>query len=75
MSSLKLGGETTTLTKNTREFASLKATIPMFIVKQWGLQAGDKLEWSFDVCKDNEMVVVVRKAKKQKNTTRPYARP
>jgi hypothetical protein len=68
MSSLQMGGEVTTLTKNTKKFASLKATIPMFIVKQWDLQAGDKLDWSLEICQSNsEMVVVVRKAKKDRN--------
>ena len=57
------GGETTTLTKNTKQFNSLKATVPMFIVRQWGLKPGDKLEWSFEILRpQNEMAVVVRKA-------------
>jgi hypothetical protein len=60
------GGETTTLTKNTKQFNSLKATVPMFIVKQWGLKPGDKLEWSFEILRpQNEMAVVVRKAGQQ----------
>lgn len=75
MSSLQMGGEITTLTKNTKNFASLKATVPMFIVKQWDLQAGDKLDWSLEVCQSNkEIVVVVRKAKKDKNV-RARSRP
>jgi hypothetical protein len=41
--------------------ASLRTTIPMFIVKQWGLHAGDKLDWSLEARKD-EIVILVKKA-------------
>jgi hypothetical protein len=54
-------GETTTLALNAPNKASLRTTIPMFIVKQWGLKSGDQLDWSFSLLND-EMVVVVRKA-------------
>jgi hypothetical protein len=53
--------ETTTLALNALNKASLRTTIPMFIVKQWGLKSGDKLDWSFSLL-DNEMIVVVIKA-------------
>jgi hypothetical protein len=53
-------GETTTLALNAPNKASLRTTIPMFIVKQWGLKSGDKLDWSLEARK-NEMVIVVRK--------------
>ncbi|MGC2574331.1 MAG: hypothetical protein WA364_22680 [Candidatus Nitrosopolaris sp.] len=53
-------GETTTLALNAPNKASLRTTIPMFIVKQWGLKSGDQLDWSFSLL-NNEMVVVVRK--------------
>jgi hypothetical protein len=33
----------------------------MFMVKQWGLQAGDKLDWSLEAKKD-ELVILVKKA-------------
>jgi len=33
----------------------------MNIIRQWGLEAGDKLEWSWEA-RDNEMIVIVRKA-------------
>ena len=59
-------GETTTLALNAPNKASLRTTIPMFIVKQWGLKSGDQLDWSFSLLND-EMVVVVRKAR-QVNT-------
>jgi bifunctional DNA-binding transcriptional regulator/antitoxin component of YhaV-PrlF toxin-antitoxin module len=40
--------------------ASLRTTIPMFIVKQWGLKSGDKLDWSLE-SKKNEIVIIVKK--------------
>jgi hypothetical protein len=36
----------------------------MSIVKQWGLTAGDELDWSWEVIK-GDMVVRVRKAGKR----------
>ena len=53
-------GEISTLTKNTKQFASLKTTIPISIVKQWKLKPGDQLDWSWEIVK-NEMKVVVSK--------------
>jgi hypothetical protein len=38
--------EVTTLILNAPNKTSLRTTIPMFIVKQWGLKADDKLDWS-----------------------------
>jgi hypothetical protein len=40
--------------------ALLRTTIPMFIVKQWGLKVSDKLDWSLKARK-NEITIVVRK--------------
>ena len=54
-------GEVTTLALNSPKRASLRTTIPMFIVKQWGLHAGDKLDWSLEARKD-EIVILVKKA-------------
>ncbi len=54
-------GETTTLALNAPNKASLRTTIPMFIVKQWGLEVGKQLDWSYEI-HNGEMVVVVRKA-------------
>jgi hypothetical protein len=54
-------GEITTLALNSPNKASLRTTIPMFIVKQWGLHAGDKLDWSLEARRD-EIVIVVKKA-------------
>ncbi len=53
-------GEITTLALNSSKKASLRTTIPMFIVKQWRLKAGDRLDWSLEARK-NEVVITVRK--------------
>ena len=62
-------GELTTLALNAPKKASLRTTIPMFIVKQWGLKVGDKLDWSLEARK-NEMVIVVRKIENNSNITK-----
>jgi hypothetical protein len=59
-------GGITTLALNAPKKASLRTTIPMFIVRQWGLRVGDKLDWSLEARK-NEMVIVVRKAENNNN--------
>ena len=53
-------GEITTLALNSPNKASLRTTIPMFIVKQWGLHAGDKLDWSLEA-RENEIVILVKR--------------
>jgi hypothetical protein len=58
-------GELTTLAVNAPNKASLRTTIPMFIVKQWGLKAGGKLDWSLEARK-NEVIIVVRKVESSK---------
>jgi hypothetical protein len=37
---------------------SLRTTLPMFIVRQWNLQAGDQLDWSVDTVKGDTVIVV-----------------
>ncbi len=59
-------GEITTLALNAPKKASLRTTIPMFIVKQWELKVGDKLDWSLEARK-SEMVIVVKKIDNTKN--------
>jgi bifunctional DNA-binding transcriptional regulator/antitoxin component of YhaV-PrlF toxin-antitoxin module len=54
-------GELTTIAKASTNFASLRTVIPMFIVKQWQLKEGDKLDWQIEA-RNNEVVLVVRKA-------------
>lgn len=52
-------GETTTLTLAASKKASLRTTVPMSVVKHFGLKQGDKLEWTFDI-KNEDIVVVVK---------------
>lgn len=61
-------GEITSLTKNTKEFASLKTTVPMSFVRQWGLTEKNKLYWEWKVV-NGEMIAVV--AKHEPNTFTP----
>lgn len=56
-------GETSSLTKNTAARASLRTTVPMFIVKHLNVKSGDLLDWSIEAVKDNT-IVVVKKVKK-----------
>jgi hypothetical protein len=58
-------GEQTTLSKNTKQFESLRTTVPMFIVKQWKLKVGDKIDWSYEVV-NGQLAVVVRKVSTKK---------
>ena len=52
-------GELTTLSIATSGKESLRTTVPMSIVKQFKLKAGDKLDWNFEV-KESELVLVVK---------------
>jgi hypothetical protein len=61
-------GERTALSLNTKNKASLKTTVPMFIVKQWNLKAGEEVEWALEVCKDGELVATVRKSMSTKKS-------
>jgi hypothetical protein len=64
-------GEISSLTKNTKEFASLKTTVPMSFVRQWALTDKDKLYWEWKVV-DGEMIAVV--TKHEPNTFTPDLR-
>jgi hypothetical protein len=55
-------GETTLLSLAATRKTSLRTTVPMSIVKQFGLAVGDKLDWTFDIM-GNELVIVVRPVK------------
>ncbi len=55
-------GEITTVVAATSKSASLRTTIPMSVVKQFDLNVGDKLDWSFEA-KGGELTVVVRAVK------------
>lgn len=54
-------GEKTALTLNSREKASLRTTVPMFIVKQWRLHKGHSLDWSLEL-HDGELVAIVKRS-------------
>jgi len=51
-------GELTVLTKATPKSDSLRTTVPMSIVRQFGLKDGDRLKWELQV-KDNKLVIMV----------------
>ena len=55
-------GVTTSLHIVSTSKASLKTTVPVFIVKQFNLKKGDNLEWCIDM-HNNEMVIIVKKIK------------
>ena len=55
-------GETTTLTPATTKSTSMRATVPISIIKQFNLQAGDKLSWKLKI-ENGELVIIVRPVK------------
>ena len=54
-------GEKSSVTINTPGKASLKTTIPISMVRQFGINQGDQLDWSVAKFGENELVMVVRK--------------
>ena len=52
-------GEMSTLTIATSGKESLRTTVPMSIIKQFKLKAGDKLDWNFEV-KEGELALIVK---------------
>jgi len=53
-------GEITKLSLNSSKRLSLRTTVPMSLVKQWDLKAGDTLDWVIKIC-DGELVAVIKK--------------
>jgi hypothetical protein len=53
-------GEITSVTINAPGKSSLKTTIPISMVRQFGLKQGDQLEWSI-IALRGELVMVVKK--------------
>lgn len=53
-------GEITSVTINAPGKPSLKTTIPISMVRQFGIKQGDQLEWSITALK-GELVMLVRK--------------
>ena len=58
-------GEVTTLSLATSGKESLRTTVPMNILKQFKLEAGDKLDWTYEA-RNNELIIVVRPVKNEK---------
>lgn len=56
-------GEITKLSVATSGKESLRTTVPMSILKHFKLEAGDKLDWNFDV-KEGKMIIIVTPIKK-----------
>ncbi|GAB6102289.1 hypothetical protein JCM16138_15120 [Thermococcus atlanticus] len=57
-------GERTTLTKATPRSNSLRTTVPIFIVKQFGLNEGDMLDWELGVF-NGELLIIVKPVKRE----------
>lgn len=55
-------GEITVLTKATSKSRSLRSTVPIGIIKQFNLSAGDKLNWEIRV-ESGELIIVVKPLK------------
>lgn len=55
-------GITTSLTPAKTKSVSLRTTVPMHIVKQFGLTANDKLSWILKV-EEGELVIIVKPIK------------
>jgi hypothetical protein len=61
----KMMGEITKLSYTTsKSRVSLKTTVPVFIVKQFGLKAGDHLDWSIGTDADGNLIIQVKPIKK-----------
>ena len=52
-------GETTVLSGATTNSKSLRATVPIGIVRQFGLKEGDRLEWKLEA-RNNDLVIVAK---------------
>ena len=55
-------GQITTLTKANKTSQSLRTTVPMGIIKQFGLKEGDKLKWRLEAM-NNKLVIVIEPVK------------
>jgi len=49
-------GEITTLSIATSKKESLRTTVPMNILKQFQLKAGDKLDWAYEA-RNNDLII------------------
>jgi bifunctional DNA-binding transcriptional regulator/antitoxin component of YhaV-PrlF toxin-antitoxin module len=55
-------GEITYLTKATSKSPSLRTTVPMSIVKQFGLTEDDKLDWILKA-EGGEIIIIIKPIK------------
>jgi hypothetical protein len=58
-------GEITTISKSSVKQSTLRTVIPSSVIKQWHLDAGDKLEWEWKAV-DGDLLLVVKKTKGKK---------
>ena len=58
-------GESTVLSGATTNSKSLRATVPIGIVRQFGLRQGDQLEWKLEA-RNNEIVIVAKPKPKER---------
>lgn len=65
-------GEKSSVTINTLGKASLKTTVPISMVRQFGINQGDLSDWSIAKIGENELVMVVRKGQKLEQNIVPY---
>jgi hypothetical protein len=68
MNSYEGEGITTSLTPAKTKSISLRTTVPMSIVKQFGLSAKDKLSWKIDVL-NGKLAIIVRPIKNASSNT------
>ena len=61
-------GEITTLSIAASGKESLRTIVPMNILKQFKLEAGDKLDWTYEA-KNNELLIIVRPFKSSSGKT------
>jgi len=66
MNDKKNEGITTTLSLAKTKSISLRTTVPMSIVKQFNLEAGDKLSWKLKA-EEGKIVIIVRPLKSEEN--------
>jgi bifunctional DNA-binding transcriptional regulator/antitoxin component of YhaV-PrlF toxin-antitoxin module len=62
-------GELTTLSVATSGKESLRTIVPMNILKQFKLEAGDKLDWTYEA-RNSELLIIVRPVKSSTGNAR-----
>lgn len=58
-------GEKTKATKATSKTDSLRTTIPKGIVRQFGIEQGDSLDWKIEA-RNGDLIIVINPNKKSK---------